>query len=591
MYPNNDRTIMGKSYSKEKDREEKTRNVVHSSNIDLSDARPMSSISSRTVPTLSPQTHACQDLRLNIHPGVAHFLQHVVKLYAIKLKVDDAVEQHLPRNFMSQYDIFTQTDRMKQVSLDGRSEQLALEDVMEAAVAAQPVFNETMCKLVEAIGLDPNAVVWFNGKPLAKNDGKGKAYCRLMIGPLKGEIRCREKACHDYQGNYGQLVDVVRCSVILDTEEQLISMTQLLLESGRVIRLKNRFRYPLFTGYRDALFNILVTIPNGVEHVCEVQAHLVPIIFCKAASHEMYNLFRSIFPGRDVSIKQHIDAVVEFATVELKGVIGPTKVASIEGQDSRVIVQNIIHSDNEKKLDALATLLKISNSNNQELLHLVEAKLTELAGLRKREMTKEEDIEEAINEVGKSMIDLALLRREVASAEALRAEADFLGAKRLYEKVLAGYQEVPGEELSVAATYSNLGFVDRSQGKNEEARANYQKALDIRLKKLGQDHIDVAATYNDLGDVEEADDEHEKAKTYYQKALEIQVKVFGQNHVAVADAEDSLGLLVQSQGNYEEAEAHFQKALVIYVNELGEKLGECNPLVARAKQYLESNSS
>ena len=111
------------------------------------------------------------------------------------------------------------------------------------------------------------------------------------------------------------------------------------------------------------------------------------------------------------------------------------------------------------------------------------------------------------------------------------------------------------------------------------------------MKELGQDHIDVAANYNDLGDVEKADDEHEKAKTYYQKALEIQVKVFGHNHVAVADAEDSLGLLVQSQGNYEEAEAHFQKALVIYVNKLGEKLGERNPFVARAKQYLKSNSS
>ena len=68
--------------------------------------------------------------------------------------------------------------------------------------------------------------------------------------------------------------------------------------------------------------------------------------------------------GGRLSIKQHIDAVVEFATVELKGVIGPTKVASIEGQDSRVIVQNIIHSDDEKKLDALAKLLRISNSNN-----------------------------------------------------------------------------------------------------------------------------------------------------------------------------------------------------------------------------------
>ena len=174
-----------------------------------------------------------------------------------------AAGHHLPRNYMDRYDNFAQTDRMKQRSLDGRSEGLTLEDVREAATAVQPVFNETVRKLAQAADLDPDAVVLFEGKPLVKNAEKGTVYSRLMIGPLKGEARCREKTRDDYGGDFGQLLDVVRCSIIVDTEEQLIAVTQLLLEGGNVVRLKNRFKYALFTGYRDALFSIVTKTPSA----------------------------------------------------------------------------------------------------------------------------------------------------------------------------------------------------------------------------------------------------------------------------------------------------------------------------------------
>ena len=38
----------------------------------------------------------------------------------------------------------------------------------------------------------------------------------------------------------------------------------------------------------------------------------------------------------------------------------------------------------------------------------------------------------------------------------------------------------------------------RNQGKYDEALAMYEKALSIRLKKLGDDHPDVAMTYNNM---------------------------------------------------------------------------------------------
>ena len=48
-------------------------------------------------------------------------------------------------------------------------------------------------------------------------------------------------------------------------------------------------------------------------------------------------------------------------------------------------------------------------------------------------------------------------------------------------------------------TYNNMGSVYFDQGKYDiEALAMYEKALSIRLKKLGDDHPRVATTYNNM---------------------------------------------------------------------------------------------
>merc|ERR1712054_470443 len=98
-------------------------------------------------------------------------------------------------------------------------------------------------------------------------------------------------------------------------------------------------------------------------------------------------------------------------------------------------------------------------------------------------------------------VDVEMLDREFAMADAWRVAGDFPGAKRLYEKVLPGYERVPGQELNVANSYNNLGEVARLQGEYEEAKAYHQKALKIRVSKLGEDHVDVANSYNNLGNV------------------------------------------------------------------------------------------
>ena len=58
-----------------------------------------------------------------------------------------------------------------------------------------------------------------------------------------------------------------------------------------------------------------------------------------------------------------------------------------------------------------------------------------------------------------------------------------------------------------------------------QAKDYHQRALEIRIKVLGPNHIDVATSYNNLGLVNEAMGELEQAKHYYQRALEIKITI------------------------------------------------------------------
>ena len=49
------------------------------------------------------------------------------------------------------------------------------------------------------------------------------------------------------------------------------------------------------------------------------------------------------------------------------------------------------------------------------------------------------------------------------------------------------------------SSYDNLGTVYRNLGDFQQAKDSHARALDIRLKQLGPEHVDVATSYNNLG--------------------------------------------------------------------------------------------
>ena len=60
------------------------------------------------------------------------------------------------------------------------------DDLLSVEAAARPVFERTMCEMVQAAGLVPDAPAMHDGKPLALDASKGLHFKHLTVAPAKG---------------------------------------------------------------------------------------------------------------------------------------------------------------------------------------------------------------------------------------------------------------------------------------------------------------------------------------------------------------------------------------------------------------------
>jgi hypothetical protein len=213
--------------------------------------------------------------------------------------VDATALQVLPHKWMELHPSFEKKEKMVQKNVRG-SKVASCQELFEVAQRAKPKFDDIMRNIVKSSGLNSNEEVKVGNRLLMLD--KHTAFRVLSLAPLKGKTRCNEKVSNEYSGDYAKLVDVVRCSIVVYTEEQMEDVAQSLSATKshigyEILRLKNRFRVPLFNGYRDALYSILVDCGDGVLHVCEVQLHLAAIVAHKERSHLFYEYFRGYFHG------------------------------------------------------------------------------------------------------------------------------------------------------------------------------------------------------------------------------------------------------------------------------------------------------
>ncbi len=172
------------------------------------------------------------------------------------------------------------------------------------------------------------------------------------------------------------------------------------------------------------------------------------------------------------------------------------------------------------------------------------------------------------------------LRGRETVAQVAEGEGDYrLVVQPRQKAAQAGAYEIQIEELR-AATDADRALQEarklykkaidlRNAGKYDEALSPFERALEIRERRLGPDHPDVSQAINSLATLHYYKGEYTKAEPLYQRALAIREKSLGPGHPDVASSLNNLASLYWSLGDYAKAEPLYQRALAIQEKSLG----------------------
>ena len=103
---------------------------------------------------------------------------------------------------------------------------------------------------------------------------------------VKSQQRAKEKIALELEGKTERITDLARATIVADDIESLMSAFEVLDRETEIVKVKNRFKKPQASGYRD--LNLLVKLPK-TEIIAEVQVHLKAIADVKSGpEHKLY---------------------------------------------------------------------------------------------------------------------------------------------------------------------------------------------------------------------------------------------------------------------------------------------------------------
>ena len=148
-----------------------------------------------------------------------------------------------------------------------------------------------------------------------------------------------------------------------------------------------------------------------------------------------------------------------------------------------------------------------------------------------------EEAQKALN-LGNNAAAEQLFKQALATGTTNTAEAAYqLGNLDLqgmnYEGAERYYQQAVDLKPDNLLYLDAAGFVARERGQYAKAASFCQRALVLREKTLGSDHLDVAKSLNNLALVYYAQGQQEKAEPLYQRKLAILEKIYGPEHSEV----------------------------------------------------------
>ncbi|CAF4790615.1 unnamed protein product [Rotaria sp. Silwood2] len=113
-----------------------------------------------------------------------------------------------------------------------------------------------------------------------------------------------------------------------------------------------------------------------------------------------------------------------------------------------------------------------------------------------------------------------------------------------------------------------LDWVKRNQGEYKDAITYYKKSIKIKEKILSPTDLSLAASYNNIGSVYNKMDGYSNSLSSHQKSLEIKQKILPSNHLDLGTSYNKIGSVYANMGDSPNALSFLEKALAIWQKSL-----------------------
>lgn len=195
-----------------------------------------------------------------------------------------------------------------------------------------------------------------------------------------------------------------------------------------------------------------------------------------------------------------------------------------------------------------------------------------------KDMTAQDILQSGVERISTSLKDEPIVQATLMTTmgRVYRNLGSYDKARELYQKALdIRIREYGGQHVHVADSYFDLGWLVRMEGHPKEARELLTKALDMRRFFLGDKDPAVAKALVILATADRDLGDFEQAEALLRSALNIEQEVFGDKHERVASTLESLSEVLSDRGAFEKAVAPAQQALNIRRELLGERHSYC----------------
>eukprot|EP00980_Cylindrotheca_fusiformis_P000138 scaffold24_cov128-Cylindrotheca_fusiformis.AAC.11 len=360
------------------------------------------------------------------------------------------------------------------------STDLSLESIYDLAKVIHPIFNEFGRILVHNATqyVDTEHFEWNESQPQDEDLGEESNFFIFEEAPLKPPEESETKGTEKYDGNVCRVRDIVEGSIVVCDEYRLESFFKYMMllfenEQIKIVEFRNRFhKKPMdwqtaFFGYRYAVYNLLIEVPEG-SMVVELKVHTEGHQKYEAQSLHYWHLFRPYLSGDDGEIQERLKLLESFEA----------QVKNKKGREYAGRVESMIGSFVDSgDVDGLRTLemlmgptmlsdMKVAILCSRERLRALQARYEE-------DQSVQEEILDAKLSLGANIYESSRYGEELDGFEALDLLLETLGGfKNLFEddkhpKVLrasiyyyaAWFENMPSENPKAAEHLENFKTV------------------------------------------------------------------------------------------------------------------------------------